>query len=254
MKNYIREHTLGEVIRNAYGIYRHNFKNLFLVYSLPIVPFSFLANLAEKKIGLEVAFLAKIGEFLMMILVIPPITVAVSNICLGQKASLAHAYHLFVRNLKGFLITYGLLVLVFAVGIILLVVPGIVFMLWYMFVMQVVTLEGVYGTKALKRSKELGRRFYLRNFAINTVLGIIVFMTTVLVAALAGALIGMSVSLLLPHLVDHWAYDLLLAMLGTAIGLLMTPPYLVGGVLLYYDMRVRKEAYDVTALAEDLRW
>jgi hypothetical protein len=38
-----------------------------------------------------------------------------------------------------------------------------------------------------------------------------------------------------------------------AMQTLIAPFSIIGMILLYYDLRVRKEAYDAAALAEDLR-
>jgi hypothetical protein len=71
-----------------------------------------------------------------------------------------------------------------------------------------------------------------------------------LVAGVFGAVIGGIISMAVAISGGEiW----LLAFLLSVVTVLMVPATQIISVLLYYDMRVRKEAYDSTMLAQDLR-
>ena len=111
-------------------------------------------------------------------------------------------------------------------------------MLWFVFVPIVVVLENTWGKEALKRSKNLGKDFYLRT------LGLIVIIMCI--SALFG---GIAHAALANFITGFYFHALLL----NAIQILVQPLTLIMIVLSYYDLRVRKEAYDIATLAEDLQ-
>ncbi len=167
---------------------------------------------------------------------------ALSNICLGNKPSLIQSYRRVLGSMVGkLLLTNILQVLIIAIGLVLLIVPGIIFTLWLIFVPAVVVLEGTWGFNALKRSKALSKGYCLRIFGIGVVLFIFFFVI--------GGVIGAVFGLVFPHLVEEWQFRLLLTVIQT----LVQPTGIIAVIILYYDLRARKEAYDNTALAEDLK-
>jgi hypothetical protein len=100
-----------------------------------------------------------------------------------------------------------------------------------------VVLENTSGVAALKRSKNLGKDYYLRTFGL--------FLLMTLFAALFGGVVGGVFGFLFQGQLPIF--------LLTAIQILVQPLALIMIVLSYYDLRARKEAYDTTALAEDLQ-
>jgi len=103
---------------------------------------------------------------------------------------------------------------------------------------------------ALRRSKLLGKGLYWRNFGIvfllgifaQLILGVIEFGAGLMIDS-AGRAMGLSIDT-----VKAGA-----STIGGLIGGLSSPLTFVATILLYYDMRARKEGYDLSALAEDLR-
>ena len=236
---YLQVFTLGTIIKSSFGIYFHHFLTILLIYVLPRIPIQLL-RLVD---GSEASILGAVLDTVISLLITFPMTVAISEICLGIKPSVARAY------IRGFatpgrvLGTFFLAGIVIGIGFALLIIPGIVFALWYAFVGPVVILEGHGGWAALRRSRQLGRGNYLRNFGILLSLSMIValiILSVVLVAATVIALIAT-----LPTKLAEVS--------GAVVGILVTPPYLISLVLLYYDMRARKEGYSAAQLAEDLK-
>ncbi len=111
-----------------------------------------------------------------------------------------------------------------------------------MFYLPIVVIEGVWGFKALRRSIQLGRNYYLRNLGVMLLLYVIVTLAFIVMFYLSVRFYGIHPWI---AVTDLGLRDLILCALA--------PILIIRTVILYYDMRVRNEAYDITALAEELR-
>ncbi len=245
MGNYVQQQSVGDIIRNTFAIYGKGFVVIFLSYFLPLLPFGICANEAQAGQAAGLYLLIVLCSLPVSLAATAAITISVSDICLGNVPSLARAYKKVFGVMWKLLATNILQVVIIFIGIMLLVVPGIIAMLWLIFTPSVVILEGLGGFAALKRSKDLAHGYNWRN------LGVILLMLIILVVigAIIGAIYGLLVGLLLPPATHAFLIRILQAvvnLIGGTITLTMI-------VLLYYDLRARKEAYDAAALAEDLR-
>ncbi|MCP4261759.1 MAG: hypothetical protein GY774_30295 [Planctomycetes bacterium] len=229
--DYIREQSVGEILQASIRIYFKNFGSVFLV-SLLMFPVFCLSGFPETAI---------IGILLNVIVnsfVVATLTVVISEVCLGHKPSPARAYKrvfgamvlkVFVTGLLFGLAVYG--------GLLLLIIPGVFISLWFILCQVVVVLEGKWGRAALKRSKQLGKGFYLR------ILVVLIIMFGLMI--LPGFVIGFCLAFM--------AGTPLFVVLTAFLQTLVMPFSLIPLVLMYYDLRVRKESYDTAALAEDLK-
>ncbi len=255
MTNYLRVHSAGEVLRDAAHIYRKNTRVVFWTFMLPMAPAALLYGFvsARSSLGLgsstAVNVLALALLFLCSIFSTAPLTIVLADICVGNSPSVIHAYRrAFDRSVGRLIGTFLLSLAIIMVGMLFLLVPGMVFAIWFSFVLTVGVLERRYGPTALKRSKELGKGFYWRNFCVLFLCQLsvqLIVLAIALVAGILAAVIMTATSSKLPLFIAHELVQL--------IALIFLPLPLITTVLLYYDMRVRKEAYDSTALAEDLR-
>jgi hypothetical protein len=245
MANYVQQQSVGDIIRNTFAIYGKGFVVISLSYFLPLLPFGIFANeaLAAHAVGLN--WLIVLCSLPVSLAATSAITISVSDICLGNAPSLARSYKKVFGVMWKLLATNILQVVIIFIGIMLLVVPGIIAMLWLIFTPSVVILEGLAGFAALKRSKNLAHGYNWRNF------GVILLMLIILVVI--GAIIGAISGLLLGSLLPPATYAFLLRVLQAVLNLFGQTIMLTMIVLLYYDLRARKEAYDAGALAEDLR-
>jgi hypothetical protein len=244
MAQYVRAQSAGEIIRGSFEIYLRNFPALFLTFSLPLFPFTVLEVLAEGTASRPLYWTTFNITLLIEALAFVPMTIVISNICLGNRPSVALAYRHALGNLGPVLITYLLQLLILVAGLLLLVLPGVIFLLWTWFALTVAVLEGVSGIDAFKRSKALGAGFYLRNAGILFLLVVIL----ILAIGITEKLLTLTSTTVLGH-----PPALALAITNQIMVYLFVPIIYVGLVLLYYDMRARKEGYDTAALAEDLR-
>jgi hypothetical protein len=245
MANYVQQQSVGDIIRNTFAIYGKGFVVIFLSYFLPLLPFGICGNEAQAAQAVGLYLLIVLCSLPVSLAATSAITISVSDICLGNAPSLARAYKKVFGVMWKLLATNILQVVIIFIGIMLLVVPGIIAMLWLLFTPSVVILEGLGGFAALRRSRDLARGYNWRNLGVFLLMLIILFV----IAFVLGAIFGLLVGLLLPPATHAFLIRILQAVMnlvGATITLTMI-------VLLYYDLRARKEAYDAAALAEDLR-
>ena len=235
MSRYLRQQSLIDLLRNSLRIYRRDFILLFLASAPLDVPFSMAVNLSSASVTWTIAALflslcaSSVSGGIM--------TVLVSDICVGNVPNLRRAYrHVFDRRFWSFFRTLLLANLVILAG---LVLPLALFVL----VPPVVILEGLTGRAALTRSRRLGKGYYFRSFAL--VIGIVVL--GIWMEGPLHALIG---RVLTP---TGWISQIVTEFLVSAGTALVNVLGAIFVVLIYYDLRARKEAYDSLALAEDLR-
>jgi hypothetical protein len=246
--SYLREHSIGSILRSSFQIYRENFRTLFLIYTLPILPFLIAQQEAQAAGATSLGALVGFLSIFVSLFAFAAITVAISDTCLGERPTVMRSY----RRLGGLAVgrlawANFLQMLAVMCGVLLLVVPGVILMFRLLFTPIVATIENCRGTAALKRSASLGKGFHGRNLGVLVVLGalaIALFLGIVIVGAVLTAVAGeesMSVA------------EVLIRTLTALFMLSLYPLMFTAMTLMYYDLRVRKEAYDLNTLAEDLR-
>lgn len=240
MEDYVRRHTAGSILRSAVRIYT---QHAAILAGSALVPFLLLFAIElvrwqDQPAAWPVLLAAILSLFNMV-----PNTVLISDICVGNRPSLGRAYRRAFGKVTGtVLLTMVLVFVILAVGSLLLVVPGVVFGMWYSFAGPVVVLERTTALGALSRSRQLGKGYYLRNFGIVLLTMVAIWTPSIVLGFVWGLIVGFA------HLPAPLAH-----LVGSVFGALAAPPISIAIVLLYYDLRVRKEAYDSAKLAEDLR-
>ena len=155
---------------------------------------------------------------------------AVSSSYLEQPISVGAAYGRAAQIYLRVLGTMTLLGLVVGLGMFACVVPGILFMLWFFLSVQITVLEGLTGTAALGRSRQLMRP----NLGSALLLLILV--------AVIGGSIG-AVAGLIPQL----------ELRAIILSFLQAAMFVFGAavwVVFYFSCRARAEHFDLTMLAD----
>lgn len=164
------------------------------------------------------------------------------------------------ETINVFILLPGLFLLGFV-----LFIPWLVLAVRYLLVGPVVILEELKGLRALRRSSEIIRYdpglgfFYwgetrlsllLLVIAVINLLVVLLTRTPVLIASLGEILHGNlnPETMSIPLAVTLFTY--LLNFLGSS---LVAPLYVIAGTLFYYDVRVRKEAFDLELMADALK-
>lgn len=270
--------TVGGILDQTFRLYRNNFLRFVAIVAVVQVPIGLAAlllvasatgstmvdpaameagNMDGANMSAEEAFASGlgmggmlIGVFLAMVgavLCNAALIKSISESYLGNEVSVGEAYAYILPKVMT-IIWAGLLVsFVVTLGFVLLIIPGIIFMVWYILTTQVIVIEDCGATEAMSRSKALtaGNRGKVLAVIIlaGLLAGIISLVSEFLGGAVAGALAG--------SLSDTMA--IIASSLISVLGDVLAAPISAAAViLLYYDLRIRKEGFDLQMLAASL--
>jgi hypothetical protein len=180
------------------------------------------------------------------------ITCAVSEAYLGRRPTLGAAYS---AGLRRFRAAVGLSFLVLLLGGLLAVtLVGIPFSIYYgvgwIVAVQALLLEGLGIRGAMGRSRALVRGNWWRVCGITTLLLILQLVLQMVFSVPAGV-----VGVFALDETSQFAFTMLSvvgALMGTAAQVIGGPIWFIGLVLLYYDLRIRQEGFDLELLGQQM--
>ena len=233
--DYIRERSAGEIIRESLRIYSRHCLVIFLVYVPAAFGTKFLIDFLQlsQHPSRGIVWAARILGWVIPHIAGLHLTLVISHIYLGYDLNGIRILRRSVPRLGKAILTALLVLLLF------FLYP------WLMFATPVVMIEGVWGVQALRRSWELGRYYRLRNFFVY-----VWPFTLYVIVYFALSLLLLYLSLKYP---TFRQLEIILFIVKDFVFSLLAPVLIIIAVLLYYDMRIRNEAYDISSLAEDLR-
>ena len=254
----LRPRAVGEILIDAFELYRRHWKNLIVIVAVVVVPLSFVQVLLadvwiregltreELRDGIEVivdgAFIAGalaslvvgLVAILMWVVLAGAITRAAAGTFLGRELEFGESYRYGLSRFWSIVLVGILAALAIVGGFVLLVVPGFIVLTHLTCTVPALVIEDERGRRALRRSWNLVRG---RGWPV---LGTIV---------VAGLLTGLVNGLLTAPFGDDWAARSVAA----SIASVLTMPYMaLVGVFIYLDLRVRKEGYSAAGLERDL--
>jgi hypothetical protein len=171
---------------------------------------------------------------------------AVGEAYIGEPPSWRSSLRFVGKRLHSVLWLVFLTTLVTIAGVLLCVIPGVYFFVAFSVVMPVLLLEGLRGRRAMGRSRQLVKGRWWPAFALLAV-GLII-------TGIVGAVIQ---SLITAVTFTDTGNDTFVAFLVTTIGAvaaaIVTAPFQAAYTsVLYFDLRVRKEAFDLQLLAQQI--
>lgn len=235
----LRPLSYGDIFDELFDLYKKNFlvfAGISAVVYLPIYVLSYA--LAGKSADIIAGLLVLPAQYVAM----AATTWAVSQTYLGGSVTIGEAYKAVWRRSFALFATLLVAGVWVELGFMACVVPGVILLFRYAFISQVFVLEGQSGKDARVRST------FLADGNVNRIF-VIYLVSTILTFIIIGVLtfpfeMGMSSTL--------GAGGLLY---GIAQGIAMTltaPISILAFVLLYYDVRVRKEGFDIQMLAANM--
>jgi len=129
----------------------------------------------------------------------------------------------------------------------LILIPAIAMLIYWSLSVQAVVVEGRKALDALRRSSDLIKGSWWRIFGIALVLGLIATGLRI-VATIPFALASIAVS---GEPASNMAGSIL-SLGGVIVGIAVLPVLFIALTLVYYDVRVRKEQYNLTVLAREM--
>jgi hypothetical protein len=253
MASELRPLSLGELLDRTFFLYRNNFLLFAGIVALP-------------HLGLLAFQLAGVGLRSTNVLISPPgilwtlavfvvtlgvtaasqgaSVIAVSHVHLGRPASIAESF----AGIKGRVLHLALIMIGYGIGIgvglVLLLVPGIILALMWALTIPVAVLEDTGLRDSVNRSAELTKGHRGRVFVIYLLFIVLLYAVYMawempILAAIGFMARGHRITSI--PLWSQIAIPLGSFLSECLVGPLMT----IGFSLLYYDERVRKEAFDL---------
>jgi hypothetical protein len=256
MTTALRPLTLGELLDRTFQLYRNYFLLFVGISATAYFPMFLIRNglwlvttYGGKAASVIIGALLTVVLFLASIAASQAATVtAVSAVYFGQPITVRETY----SRVKG-LIFRVVLVMIgmgmgIGIGLLLLLVPGIILALMWALTIPVVVLEGADLFEALGRSRLLTAGHRGRVFLIFLLFTGITYLFTIILESPLFALIATKGA----TAVRSGGVMIFLYVISFATESLITPLMTIAFSLMYYDERVRKEAFDIQLLMSNL--
>jgi hypothetical protein len=246
---------IGEILSTAFQLYRRHWRTLLAIAAVVVIPLTLLQYLlgdvvrtqgettrngvvvetASWSVGIA-GLLAALAGLLMYLVLTGAITRAVAAEVAGEDPSVEQSYRFGFVRLGSVLLVSVLIGLATIAGLILLVIPGIYIGVRLAVSIEALVVEGRRGTQAMGRSWGLVGGHWWHAFA------------TLLVAALLIGIVNAVITT--PFSATSWFVQAVAAAVATVV----TLPYgVLVGVLLYLELRARKESLSIETLRADLQ-
>jgi uncharacterized membrane protein len=174
--------------------------------------------------------------------------IAVSQLHLGRPTSVSEAFSR-VKGDIGRVIAVTIVVGIgVGVGFLLLVIPGIIFMMMWSLAVPVTVLEDLGVMDSISRSSDLTQGSRWRIFVI----WIMFFVLTIAITLLIEAPVGFVAGSLGARAAQSAGVQVAAAVAQFITQCLVAPLLTIALSLLYYDQRVRKEAFDLQHMMQTL--
>jgi hypothetical protein len=160
-------------------------------------------------------------------------TVLASNVYLDRSVDVAAAFSAVFRRFVSLVAASLLVVILIVLGAMFFLFPALYVVARFYAVRQAVMLEDAGVGRALARASELSKGFKWHILAT-------LFFIAVLTIA-----VDFGVSMLLEHLPSR----VLVNLISTALAVVIGPLFGITETVLYYDLRIRREGFDVEYLA-----
>jgi hypothetical protein len=245
---------IGEILSTAFQLYRRYWRTLVAIAAVVVVPLTLLqygigrwfrshGQQLHDQVVVSTSFWAVAGASLLAALVglllyqvlTGAITRTIATEVAGQDLGLEQSYRFGFARLGPILVVSILVGLATLLGLIVLIIPGIYIGVRLAVSIQALVVEGKRGTDAMRRSWDLvGGHWWHAAF-------------TLLVGALITGVVNAVITA--PFSAGAW----FLQGIAAAVATIVTLPYgALVGVLLYLDLRARKERLDLDTLKANL--
>lgn len=242
----LRPLSLGEVLDVSFGLYRSRFAALLAVsVACQLVPS--LLRIYYGAEGTLFENLPLLLAYYTLAIVLSAVGVAastfiVSDAYLGRETSATAALGKAMGMIGRIVMVSMVSSLLIGVGFILLIVPGVILLSGLILSTVITVLETpANSTAAMNRSWDLTKGFRGKVFATMFCVGVMLMVPTITVGAIWG-MIGSTGSVGLVGM----------EVVTSLLSILIYPFFYVVLTVLYYDLRVRKEGFDLELLASQM--
>ena len=256
----LRPLSVGEVLDASFKVVRQSFGTLVLCVLVVALPLNILTTLiqastSDNAFNLDTApndvstGTAAAGSLLVALLSLVLTTIAaaacfraVSATYLGEKPTVGESLSFAASRLVPLIVLSILYVLGLIVPFLLLVIPGIWLSVAWSVSYPALMAEGLGPVAALGRSFRLVRGRWWPTFGALVVMYLIVLVISGILGVLLGAAFVASVD-------SEAVAAVLTTIINTVSSLITLPLFSAVLTIIYYDLRVRKEGFDLHLLA-----
>jgi hypothetical protein len=251
LANDLRPLSLGELLDRSFFLYRTNF---LLFAGLTALPHLVLLAFQLGDVGIQ--RLMGVGAGLVWTLATYALTlgvtaasqgatvIAVSHVHLGQPTTITESF----AGIRGRIFYLALIMIGYGIGVgigfVLLIVPGIILGLMWALTIPVAVLEDTGLRDSVNRSAELTKGARGRVFVIYILFAIMLWI--LYMAWMFPVLLIMGLAVQKHQVAGVPLWTQIAIPVGSFISQCLAGPLMTIGLsLLYYDQRVRKEAFDL---------
>ncbi len=251
--------SFGQIFGTALDIYRRNAAQLLTIVAIVVIPLSIISFLivrvalapgtTRQQIGDTVVEVPEPRSLIVLLLAAgigAAIAIIINSILqaatmrgaalasLGEPVDISDSYRWGMRRFGSVLLVAVLIGLGVLGGLILLIIPGIIFLVLWSVSIPAVVVEGKRGTEAMRRSWQLVRGHFWFVLGVVVVAAIITSVVSSIFSAIAGE------------------SDILALILNT-VGQIITAPFsALVTVVLYLDLRTKTENLTMMGLRGEL--
>ena len=251
----LRPLGVGEILDTSFSLYRRHFGALATVAlictGIPLVLRLFLETEGGIWTNVPLGLLYLLSVVVLNLVATAATVFIVSESYLGRPITAREALQRATPYMGRILVCSLLMALAVGVGFLLLLIPGIILGVGLALAIPAVVLEpGLSPSAALSRSWELTRGARWRIFGLGITLLVLLYVPVVAVSGLFAIFLPQAVS-------GSFGPAELATIAGLAIGglvqIFIYPLFYCVLTVTYYDLRVRKEGFDLELLASTLR-
>ncbi len=272
--------SVGRILDKTFQIYRNNFIRFVTIVAVIQVPIALLnlaftslltenapveseiyvdGSMAERPFGAEMSgsrefgWLGAMGTMIAVLLGLignmlsqGALIKSVSESYLNREISVEQAYRFVLPKLLTLIGATLMVALVVGLGFVLLIVPGVIFSLWLYLTTSCIVVENLGASAGMSRSKAL----VSGNLGKVFLIGLLVFLITMVISIPFNIIAGIG-TIFIPS--DYVMLRTFIGQFASVIAQIIALPIgASAAILLYYDLRIRKEGYDLEMLAQSM--
>ena len=239
----LRPMTTGEILDAVFGIYRTAFvvmvSIVILCQGIPTIMYTYVLLAGGPLVELELFFASLLLRGIGATLSGAAIILVVSDIVLGRTPEIGASLRVALRAFVPLFVASLARLLLVALGFLFFVIPAVIIVCGYLVIEQIIILEEPkHAISALPRSWELTKGYK------GKLLGLVVIL--LLFVQLIPSMAAGALAVMVP------TFEAYIQIGASLMQLVLFPLLPVAFTLAYYDLRVRKEAFDLEFLSAQL--
>ena len=252
MSNDLRPLSLGELLDRSFFLYRKNFILFAGIMALPnlvLLAFQLAGVGVQRWEGVRAGLLWTLATYVLTLGVTAAsqgaTVIAVSRVHLGRHTSIGESF----AGIKGRIISLALIMIGLGIGVgiglVLLIVPGVILALMWALTIPVAVIEDKGLSDSVSRSAELTKGHRGRVFVIYLLFTVLLWAIYMAWMFPITFIVGFNAARG-HHVAVMPLWTQIAFPVGTFVSQCLAGPLMTIGLsLLYYDERVRKEAFDL---------